>query len=268
MQQVLLSALGGFLVARYLSPVRVVALFAVVTVLAIVSVSIAMPREPVERLLDNAYHLASRDLIEWAASYFEDAATADPSNTEARLLGGVAWYVSGKEELALSFWEEAERLSNSAASSLIGDALLARGDIEGAKAAYERALDKQPHAAKPLLGLALVAEKQGRIEVAIARLQEILESPEGVRSEEHIPMVEAYYHLGRLYVNAGLPDSALPVLRQGVRLSPYHGEMYLLLGQVYETQGAAVEAAHAYERSLQLLPGLLEAEEGLRRLHR
>lgn len=252
--------------SRQLSPAKAIALLAVVVVLAVAGIAIAQPLQRVEKLLENAYQLASRDLVEWAASYFQDATQENPTNLEGWLMGGLAWYVSGKEEQALKAWAMAEGLGSGAAASLTGDALYARGDITGAEAAYQRALAKQPYAAKPMLGLALVTEKRGKRESAIAQLQAILEAPPGVRAEEHMPMTEVYYHLGRLYLAGGQAESALPVLKRGVQVSPYHGGMYLLLGQAYEARGALAEAVHAYERALQLVPGLSGAEEGLLRL--
>lgn len=252
---------------RRFSPFKTATLFTLLGILIATRTGIARPLDSVaQSSLDMAYRLAGGNMIQWAATAFQDASKAAPESVEARLLGGLAWYVLGKETQAMELWREAEALGEEAASCLLGDALFYQGDLVGAQEAYERTLAALPRAAKARLGLALIAEKKGDPQTAIAHLEQLVEPPSGDEAELYVPMVDAYYHLGRLYLVDDRPVEAQKVLMIGTQLNSHHPGMHLMLAMAYEQNGLIAESIHLYERTLQLDPNSQMAKEGLQRL--
>lgn len=250
---------------RKVSPARITALLVLAVVLALATVVVAKSSKTAAELLSDGYGLASHNLTDWAASYFQDATQAEPTNLEAWLASGLVYYVSGREPQAEVAWREAERLGEYAASSLLGDALRCRGDLLGAEAAYRRALEQQPNAVLPLLGLALVSEQRDDLTAARDLLEKIMvPPPDG--EEEYVPIPEAFYHLGRLHLASNDIDLALEVLGNGAKAHPHNSSIFLLMGQAYEKQGKEAEAIHAYEWALQVSPDLEDVQEALNRI--
>jgi tetratricopeptide (TPR) repeat protein len=252
-----------------LSLFKTATLFTLLGILIATSTGIAQPLSKVaQSSLDIAYRLAGGNMTQWAATAFQDASRAAPESVEARLLGGMAWYVIGKEMQAIELWREAEALGEEAASSLLGDVMFHQGDIAGAQAAYERALATLPRAAKARFGLAMIAEKKDDLNGAIEHLEQLIEPPSGDEAELYVPMIDAYYHLGRLYLADDRPAEAQKVLKVGTQLNSHHPGMHLMLAMAYEKNGLLAESVHLYERALQLDPNSQAAKEGLQRLHR
>jgi tetratricopeptide (TPR) repeat protein len=254
--------------SRRFSLFKTVTLFALLAVLLATRSGIAQPLNKAARSsLDIAYEMAWRNMIEWSAVSFQDASRAAPESVEPRLLGGLAYLAVGKEAEAAELWQEAQALGEQAVSGLLGDLLFAQGDLEGAQAAYENALAALPRAAKARVGLALISEKKGNLQEAIAYVEPLTELPSGDDEVElYAPMTDAFYHLGRLYLADERLDKAQEVLKLGTRLDPHHPEMHFTLGKAYERNGAVTEAIHLYERALQLDPNSRSAAEALGRL--
>ena len=122
-------------------------------------------------------------------------------------------------------------------------------------------MERQPDAARPTIGLALIAEKRGDPEQAIALFESIINS-----EKARLPIEEVFYHLGRLYLQVNRIQEAVDLLQVAVRYYPFNADMYLLLGKGYEAKGSKAESIHAYERALQLDVTLTEADAGLKRV--
>lgn len=250
---------------RLVSPGKRTALLVMMVVLAAGSATVVWSAPRIDQLLDRAYLFASHGLGELAVSQFQEVVKTDDKNVEARLAAGIVLQVNGKDQQAIALWEQADKLGDPAAPSFIGDALLVRGDLDGAEAAYQRALERQPGAVRPTLGLSLVAENRGDLQNAIAKLQALADRSE---KAQEVPVTEVMYHLGRLYIKAEQYDKALSVLKKGVLYNSGHAGMQLLLGEAYEKKHASAEAIHAYERALQLDPTSTAASDGLARLRK
>jgi len=261
--------IGGTPLSRRFSLAKTASFLVFLVVMTLTRSGVAQPLNKAARAsLDIAYQLAGAGMIRWSATAFQDVVKNAPDSVEALMLGGLAMFVIGDESQAGEWWKKAEALGEESASTLLGDIKFREGDLEGAQTAYERALANLPRAAKARVGLALIAEKRGDLEQAIAQVKPLIEPPDDEEAEPYIPMIDAYYHLGRFYLANGQPTEAMDVLKIGTQLDTRHPEMHLLLAMAYEENGLIAEAVHLYERALQLNPDLPAAKEGLERLRR
>lgn len=243
------------------SPAKWAALLTLITVLIIGPITGANSSDYFNQQLERAYFLAAHGLVDLAATRFEDVAKGEPTNVEALVFTGISLKVSGQDQKALAYWQAADKLGDPVAATFVGDYYFEKGDYDAAEAAYQRALTKQPDAARPTMGLALIADKRDNAEQAITLFESITNS-----EKERLPIEEVFYHLGRLYLQVGRTQEAVDLLQVAVRYYPFNADMYLLLGKGYEIKGAKAESIHAYERALQLDGTLTEAEDGLKRV--
>ena len=134
------------------------------------------------------------------ARHLEDA----PQDQAAWLSLGAAYSSIGQYALALRSYERANRLTaggNAAALAGMGEAMLLTGDnarAEQAAALIERALQLDGQLPKALFYGALIAFRQGRLDVARARFSAILalSPPENVRAalQKEIDEIDARQH--------------------------------------------------------------------------
>ncbi|HHT28005.1 MAG TPA: tetratricopeptide repeat protein [Firmicutes bacterium] len=243
------------------SPAKWAALLTLIIVLIIGPITGVNSADYLHQQLERAYFLAAHGLVDLAAGRFEDVAKGEPTSVEALVFTGISLKVSGQDQKALAYWQAADKLGDPAAATFIGDYYYEQGDFDTAEAAYRRALERQPDAARPTIGLALIAEKRGDPEQAIALFESIINS-----EKARLPIEEVFYHLGRLYLQVNRIQEAVDLLQVAVRYYPFNADMYLLLGKGYEAKGSKAESIHAYERALQLDVTLTEADAGLKRV--
>jgi tetratricopeptide (TPR) repeat protein len=248
-------------VLKQSSPAKWAALLTLIIVLIIGPITGANSSDYFNQQLERAYFLAAHGLIDLAAGRFEDVAKGDPNSVEALVFTGISLKVSGNDQKALAYWQAADKLGDPVAAAFIGDVYFENGDYAAAEAAYQRALAKQPDAARPIIGLALIADKKGDAEQAITLFETITNS-----EKARLPVEEVFYHLGRLYLQVGRTQEALVLLQAATQYYPFNAGMYMLLGKAYEVKGTKAESIHAYERALQLDASLTEAEAGLSRV--
>jgi cytochrome c-type biogenesis protein CcmH len=143
---------------------------------------------------------AGNGTIAALARHLEDA----PQDQAAWLSLGAAYSSIGQYALALRSYERANRLTaggNAAALAGMGEAMLLTGDearAEQAAALIERALQLDGQSPKALFYGALIAFRQGRLDVARARFSAILalSPPENVRAalQKEIDEIDARQH--------------------------------------------------------------------------
>jgi tetratricopeptide (TPR) repeat protein len=137
----------------------------------------------------------------------------------------------------------------------LGTALKAQGDLEGAIAAYRRAIDLEPKfaAAHTNLGTALMA--QGDLEGAIAAYRRAL------ALDPKLAM--AHYNLGNALYTKGDLAGAIAAFRQATALDPTFAPAHANLGTALKAQGDLEGAIAAYRRALDLNPKLAQAHYNL-----
>lgn len=247
------------------SPISRMLLLALVIILAAGAAAMAKPDlARVTSLLEYGYAWVCARSLPMAYIQFREAASQDESNAESRLMLGIINHINGDDEQALQLWAQAEALGDVSAAALAADVLYTNGQLDEAEASYRRALAAEPEAVKALYGLALVAEKKGRNDEAIANLDKVVAS---FNKDPYYELPQAYYHLGKLQLAASNTAAALAALERGALLAPHDADMNLMLAQAYEAQGSVPEAVHAYEHTLQLSPKNAAALDGLKRMH-
>jgi len=235
----------------------------------------------------------------------------DDSSLAARaeLLLALGWfhYWGGVAEYAMAeaAWDEALALAErtndtrqqARAHNGLGNTYAARGHLDKAIAAFQRAIALEPTNARPYNNLGSVYHEQGCLNEAIAEFQRAIElDPAFARSYNNLGDVyydqgrldeafaayqqaialeqtNAMFHhsLGSVYANQGRLDEAIVEFQQASILDPTAASPHIGLGSVYRVQGRLDEAAAKYQLAVQLSPAsagsyfnwaLLEAARG------
>lgn len=127
-----------------------------------------------------------------------------------------------------------------------GNALLAGGDLAGARACYEEALRLRPAYPEACNNLGAVLRRQGRF----AEAEEMLRRALSLRPE----LVEALVNLGHLRWEQERPDEAEAFYRRAVAIRPDHFDACLGLADLVLSQNHYDEASAYFRRALELRP--------------
>ncbi len=139
----------------------------------------------------------------------------------------------------------------------LGNLALDRGDLDAAEAWYRDAITAGPEAAEARYNLAKVMEGKGRWGEAIAEYERVVAArPRDARFVND---------LGCARLSAGDAAGAERDLRNASRLDPEWGAVWYNLGLALDALGRGDEARRAYERALELEPGLAPARARLGR---
>ncbi len=137
----------------------------------------------------------------------------------------------------------------------LGAMLQASGDVQGAEAQYQAALQLRPGDAvvNNALGAALLAS--GDFDAATAHLYASLKA--------RPDYFDAHYNLGSAMASQGNFNGAAEQFRDAVRLNPQDADAETNLGSALAQLGELQEAKSHFERALQLKPGFPLATENL-----
>jgi tetratricopeptide (TPR) repeat protein len=183
-------------------------------------------------------------------------------------------YEVGEAAVAKKKWLKAEAHFRAAialypkyamAWSELGQTLQEQDRKNEALAAFNKALEADPSYAKALVQVCLADGLQQRWK------EELQTSEEAVRLNA-IEFPAAYYCHAEAVFHMGEVETAESFARQALRLDPSRTffESLVLLGQIFEKQGNAHDAAIEYRNYLQLTPHgtkASEARDGLARLN-
>jgi len=208
---------------------------------------------PVHAALARAY-LAKRALtrepawMDRAREACLEAERIDGSLPEVQLTLGRLATASGDAEGAVAAFQKALARQPADVEALLGlaDALLAAGKAGESEAAARRAVAASPSywAAPNKLGVVLVSS--GRVEEAVAAFRRAVElAPENARG---------LVNLGSALVLAGRLEEAADVIRRSVAAEPT-AEAFSALGTVEYYMGRFDEAVAGYEKAVALSPG-------------
>lgn len=128
----------------------------------------------------------------------------------------------------------------------IGRLEIARGKLQAAREAFERALIEDLTYAPAHVGLAMVAEHSRDREAALASYQQAVEIS---------PLDAIYrYQYGIALINANRFDEALEQLNQVIALEPHYADPYVFKGSAHEHLSQADSARLAYRMYLVRAP--------------
>jgi len=201
----------------------------------------------------------SREALHQAARYFDQAIAIDPAFapafaglSDAHAYLAVMGYGKPREEFAaaIAAAREALRLDDTLADAHVSLAhCLVVHDFEWAAAEQEFrlaiALDSSNTTARLIFALCL--QNQGRFDEAIAQL-------EAAKALDPLaPFLDAV--LGRVYVNARMPEAALRPLMEVLAFAPELDVVHQQLGHAYLQLGRPAEAIAALRRAAELSGG-------------
>ena len=153
---------------------------------------------------------------EEAHPHFEAAARINPKDPMSRSNLGSYFQTHNQPREAVAQYESVIGLTSDAGLlartyANMGAAYRALGEYDEAKKAFEQALRLNPNQFNAWLGLGLLAERQGKLEEAIADIS---------RSIELQPSAPACFVLGRTLAQAGRIAEALAAYQRALQISP------------------------------------------------
>lgn len=133
---------------------------------------------------------------------------------------------------------------------LLAHAYFVSGNQDDARKWHQEANNNEPNHPLTLFELACIARDDGRYDDAITLLERLIE----LRPE----FGPGWYDLGAALLNKGETARAIPILWEAVRCRPDDAGSHCLLGQVLEHDQQWTEAEQAYRHALRLDPSNLE----------
>jgi tetratricopeptide (TPR) repeat protein len=159
-----------------------------------------------------------------------------PSAGQRDLLLGIAQIIVGGPRAALPTLERAvaEDPSLALSHNVLGFCLLSQGDPAKAAAAYAKASDLEPASRTFAHAAAAAYDRSNDASQAMVYAGRAAALPEA-RAEDHLLV-------GKLLAKQGQPQEAIRALNEAIALDPELEEAYFLLGRVYMQAGDADQA--------------------------
>ena len=210
------------------------------------------PRMAAAQVLLSNLYLASRDITAAEASA-NDARRTAAAVPDVRLAVARTMLAQGRVREAQT---EIKAVLTTvpdapAANALQGLALMANKDAAGARAAFTRALEKEPLLPEALEGLTVLDSRTGNSAQAIARIEALIAS--------HPKEASLRFIAGTAYGAAGQRDKVEQAFLAGLELDPSHMPAYEVLGRLYTSTGRLDEAKKQFEAAAARQPGQVGA---------
>ncbi len=199
---------------------------------------------------------AARDKVRW----LQAAVAAHPRNATAHNMLGSALRAAGDLDGAIAEHREAIRLNPGRGHNNLGNDLHALGDLDGAIAEYRALIRLNPKFALPHANLANVLRDKGDLDGAIAEYRE------AIRLNPHY----GYAHAKLAYVLRirGDLDEAIAEYRLAIRLSPGQAAPHYGLGKALGNKGDFDGAVTCFRAALALDPKHTRARDDLAQVMR
>jgi len=161
---------------------------------------------------------------------------------------GEAFFEQEQYEAAIGKWQEFA-LVNAGFYQVyvnIGNAYKELGNLEEAKAAYEKVLAQDPAESRALANLAELLVREGKSEEAIPLFERIIEqSPDD-------PAV--FYNVAELYFQQRVADKAVDFYKRALEVDPNYWPAQKQIGFAYINIGEIDLAIAAFEKFLEMVP--------------
>jgi eukaryotic-like serine/threonine-protein kinase len=132
------------------------------------------------------------------------------------------------------------------AYNLFGLTLVGQGNLDGAIAAFYKAIALDPKYYAPYINLGTVLEAQGKLDEAIAAIHKAME----LDPKNAIP----FYNLGIVLSDQKKLDDAIAAYRKAIKLNPKYADAYCNLGVVLTHQQKLDEAIASYRTAIEIDP--------------
>lgn len=216
---------------------------------------------------------------------FEELVALRPDNARAMALLADYQQRAGNLAAAQRWLERSVAIEPAAeARNNLGNVLLARGDVAGARAQFELAVAAKPNDATTLANLGNALAAEGRVAEALARLTAAVQAapqrsalrfnlanilaqagrPAEAEKEFRAALalapddVEARANLAGLLAQLGRGEEAFAEMRDAVRRAPNHALLHAAAGSLFEALGRSSEAAEAFATASRLAPDNVE----------
>ena len=205
------------------------------------------PRMAAAQLLLSRLELATGNVAAAAASATE-AKRAAPQNLDVRLALARSLVAQGRLSQADPEVKSliAEHPQVPHVQAVHGMLLMGRRDEAGARAAFRRALDRDPNFPDALQGLMLLDSQSGNLEAAIVRIEERVTS-----QPKSAPL---QFIAARTYAAARQPEKMEKALKAGLEIDPDNVNAYMLLGSLYTSQKRLDSALAEFETAASRRP--------------
>jgi tetratricopeptide (TPR) repeat protein len=234
-------------------------LLAMLLIIGLVGASPLVRAKELSGYLYNYYYNMGLKVLSYgfralAGEHFKQVLTTDPDNFEVRLLWTMILVEEGELDNALA--QCAILRKNPEADQTI-DLLEAQirqglGQIEAARALYEKALSEDDELALAHLGMAQIWALEGKTSQAEEAYKKVVELS--------ADRLDAYLELAQLQQKNGKLEEAIGTLKDGIAINrqwaPFHSQLALVLQEA----GKHDEAKVAMERARQLDPDLVAGE--------
>lgn len=172
------------------------------------------------------------------------------------LMNRAALYLeSGKDELARVDYSLVLDIETDNREALLMRAYIYRQkrDYKAARSDYERLLKLSPQSYNGRLGLAMLEQKAGKYEEALALLNKMIADKADEATQITTPLY-AVLHVARAGVEKDMQhiDMALVDLEEAIHLDPTQSEAYLMRGQIYLSQKRKELAKRDFEKAIAL----------------
>jgi tetratricopeptide (TPR) repeat protein len=200
--------------------------------------------------LAQAYELDRQGRLAEAIERYRRILTAEPNNSDALHLMGIALARLGRPREAVEAMASAARLqpSNPTIQANLGNALTEIGRPDEAVACFERALALKPDFLAALHGRAMAQLRMGRIEAAVQTLEE------AVRRAPNQPRL--HVDLGVALERLGRKEEALRHFERATTLDPNSPQGHYNRGLLEALLGRLPQALASLDRVLALQPSL------------
>jgi tetratricopeptide (TPR) repeat protein len=177
---------------------------------------------------------------------------ARPLRADAHNLVGAILSAKGDRDGAAAAFAEAARLDpgNALFHANLGEAERQRGRLDAALAALTRAVALDPRSAQAFNNLGIVRFERREFEEAVACYQT------AIAAEATYP--EAHNNLGNALRALGRDDAAAEAYQQALLLREDYAEAYNNLAALLRDSDKPEEAEHCYRRAIELRPGYLD----------
>ena len=203
------------------------------------------------------FGIKNKGQLDRAMALYEQVLALKPDFSDAHNNLGVALMAQRRVEEAIAHYEQALALNPNDANchSNFGIALADQGKLREAVSHYESSLLLNPDNALTLTNLSVALMKLRRLDAA----QEHAERAFALDPDN----ADVVDNLAFILVQNGRPDEAKPYCERAITLDAKRPLTHTILGNILKIQGKFDEAMTHYRRSLELLPGNIEAYAGL-----
>jgi Flp pilus assembly protein TadD len=200
---------------------------------------------------------AKQGRLKEAESLFLRAAQQDKSFTGARMNLVYLYLLQREPEKATTYIQEVLALEPQQAESLLvmlGDAYLAKNDLQKAEENYLAALEGRLDNAGALFGLAQISRVKGETREAAIYLNRVGTLTSASNSPEFL------YKFAMEALRAGMNDQAKSALERALELRPKEPSYMLALGITLLRQVDVFEAEKIFRRMLEIQPANAQAQ--------